>query len=157
MSTSSASPSRGPAVIPANPLRPPARVKIPRQQPFERDAAERARDFAEVSAGFDEQAALIEALRCLDCRDPVCTQGCPVSIDIRGFIGRILERDYSGALAAICETNSLPAICGRVCPQESQCERACMLGKKFAPVAIGKLERFVADYGRKQGLVPKAT
>jgi glutamate synthase (NADPH/NADH) small chain len=142
-------------VIPRNPLRPPVRVKIPRQRPQERPSQERAHDFAEVSAGLSEQAALIEALRCLDCRDPVCTQGCPVNIDIRTFIHHILEKDYGAALATIRETNSLPAICGRVCPQESQCEQVCTLGKTFAPVAIGKLERFVADYERRQGVVPR--
>jgi glutamate synthase (NADPH/NADH) small chain len=130
----------------ANPLKPPARVKIPRQQPHERDPLERRLDFVEVSQGFDEERAQQEALRCLECRDPVCTRGCPVGIDIRSFIQHILRHDYSGALAKIHETNELPAICGRVCPQETQCEQVCTLGKKFAPVAIGKLERFVADH-----------
>ena len=129
-----------------NPLKPPARVKIPRQEPLERPAAERAADFGEVSQGFTEERARTEALRCLECRDPVCTKGCPVSIDIRGFVRHILEHDYAAALRVIRETNSLPAICGRVCPQETQCEEICTLGKKFEPLAIGKLERFVADY-----------
>lgn len=131
---------------PANPLKPKARVKVPRQEPVEREPRARSADFGEVSQGFTEQSALIEALRCLECRDPVCTKGCPVGVDIRGFVHRILERDYKGALAMIRETNALPAICGRVCPQESQCEEVCTLGKKFPPLAIGKLERFVADY-----------
>jgi len=139
-------------MVPANPLKPPARVKIARQVPNERPADLRRADFEEVSQGLSEQRALIEALRCLECRDPVCTKGCPVGIDIRGFIQSILAKDYGGALAKIRETNSLPAICGRVCPQESQCEEVCTLGKKFAPVAIGKLERFVADYEAEQGL-----
>jgi glutamate synthase (NADPH/NADH) small chain len=134
-----------------NPLKPPARVKIPRQAPVERPSAARAADFEEVSQGFTEQSALIEALRCLECRDPVCTKGCPVAIDIRTFVRQILEKDYPGALRTIRETNSLPAICGRVCPQESQCEELCTLGRKFAPVAIGKLERFVADYEDQRG------
>lgn len=129
----------------ANPLKPPARVKIPRQQPLERAPLPRSRDFLEVSQGFDEERARQEALRCLECRDPVCTKGCPVGIDIRRFIQLILERDYAGASARIRERNALPAICGRVCPQETQCEQVCVLGKKFPPVAIGKLERFVAD------------
>src|SRR6185503_4935605 len=128
-----------------NPLKPPARVKIPRQRARKRAPEMRSHDFEEVSAGFDEQAAQVEALRCLECRYPVCTAGCPVNVDVRGFIRRVLEKDYRGALAVIRETNSLPAICGRVCPQESQCEQACVLGRKFTPVAIGALERFVAD------------
>ncbi len=138
-------------MVSANPLKPPARVKIARQVPSERPADLRSADFDEVSQGFSEQRALIEALRCLECRDPVCTKGCPVGIDIRSFIQSILAKDYGGALDKIRETNSLPAICGRVCPQESQCEEVCRLGKKFAPVAIGKLERFVADYEVEQG------
>jgi glutamate synthase (NADPH/NADH) small chain len=134
-----------------NPLKPPARVKIPRQKPLERPAELRQRDFEEVSSGLDEQRALIEALRCLECRDPVCTKGCPVGIDIRGFIGHILARDYAAALATIRQSNFLPAVCGRVCPQESQCERTCTMGKRFAPVAIGALERFVADWEAGHG------
>jgi len=137
--------------VSVNPLKPPARVKIPRQVPLERPPQVRAQDFEEVSQGFTEERALLEALRCLDCRDPVCTKGCPVSIDIRTFVRRILEKDYRGALWTIRETNSLPAICGRVCPQESQCEEVCTLGKKFAPLAIGKLERFLADYEDEHG------
>jgi glutamate synthase (NADPH/NADH) small chain len=128
-----------------NPLKPRERVKLPRQQPSERAPLERCLDFLEVSQGFDESRARQEALRCLDCRDPVCTSGCPVGIDIRGFIRLLLQRDYPGALAKIRERNDLPAICGRVCPQETQCEEVCTLGQKFAPVAIGKLERFLAD------------
>ncbi len=138
-------------MIPPNPLRPPARVKIPRQAPVERPARVRSRDFDEVSGGFTEQAALIEALRCLECRDPVCTAGCPVGVDVRGFIRHLLRKDYAGALQVIHETNPLPAICGRVCPQESQCESRCTLGRRFDPVAIGKLERFVADRVAAEG------
>jgi glutamate synthase (NADPH/NADH) small chain len=130
----------------ANPLKPPARVKIPRQAPLERAPLERCLDFLEVSQGFDEERAQQEALRCLECRDPVCIAGCPVSVDIPAFIQLVLRHDYVGALAKIRETNHLPAICGRVCPQEAQCEQVCTLGKKFAPVAVGKLERFVADW-----------
>jgi len=135
----------------ANPLKPPARVKIPRQHPREQPAGARASNFDEVSQGFDAQRALIEATRCLECRDPACTRGCPVGVDIRGFIQRLLVKDYAGAAARIREANALPAICGRVCPQESQCEAACTIGRKFAPIAIGQLERFVADWETEQG------
>jgi glutamate synthase (NADPH) small chain len=130
----------------ANPLKPPARVKIPRQVAEEAEAEARARSFAEVSRGLDAERALTEAMRCLECRDPACTRGCPVEIDIRGFIQKILVKDYAGAAARIREANALPAICGRVCPQESQCEATCTVGRKFAPIAIGLLERFVADW-----------
>jgi glutamate synthase (NADPH) small chain len=131
----------------ANPLPARERVRIPRQAPHERIAGERVLDFGEVCLGFDEQSALVEAARCLECPRPACTEGCPVGIDIRGFIRRALQRDWTGALAVIEETNVLPAVCGRVCPQESQCEASCLLGKKFAPVAIGALERYVAERG----------
>lgn len=129
----------------ANPLPPRERVRIPRQLPIERDGGQRARDFLEVSAGFDEERALAEATRCLECPKPTCTAGCPVGIDIRGFIRLAVQRDWDGALRVIEEQNVLPAVCGRVCPQESQCEAACVMGKKFTPVAIGRLERYVAD------------
>jgi glutamate synthase (NADPH) small chain len=129
-----------------NPLKPKDRVKVPRQHAAEQPPHARRSSFAEVSLGFDEDTALVEASRCLECRDPVCTRGCPVAVDIRGFIQHMLRRDFAAAAARIRETNSLPAICGRVCPQESQCEAVCTLGRKFAPVAIGKLERFVADW-----------
>ncbi len=138
-----APPARKPS---ANPLKPPQRVKIPRQHPIEQPADRRARNFEEVSQGLDAQRALDEALRCLECKEAVCQKGCPVGIDIRGFIQRLLEKDFKGAARTIRESNALPAICGRVCPQESQCEQVCTLGKKFAPVAIGLLERFVADW-----------
>jgi glutamate synthase (NADPH/NADH) small chain len=130
----------------ANPLNPKERVKIPRQQPRELPAGTRSTSFLEVSPGLDEEQALLEAARCLECRDPVCTKGCPVSVDIRGFIQHLVQRDYAGAADRIRETNALPAICGRVCPQESQCEQVCTMGRRFEPVAIGKLERFVADW-----------
>jgi len=134
-------------VIPGpNPLKPRDRVKIPRQHADEQDAGGRARNFEEVSRGFDEARARLEASRCLDCRDPVCIAGCPVNVDIPGFIRLLLEGDYAGAAERIRETNALPAVCGRVCPQESQCEKVCTVGKRFEPLAIGKLERFVADW-----------
>jgi glutamate synthase (NADPH/NADH) small chain len=127
-------------------LKPKERVRIPRQHAAERSPAVRWSTFAEVSLGFDEETALVEASRCLECRDPVCIRGCPVGVDIRGFIQDLVRRDFAAAASRIRETNSLPAICGRVCPQESQCEAVCTLGKKFEAVAIGKLERFVADW-----------
>lgn len=105
--------------------------------------------------GLDEERALIEAARCLECKDPLCIDGCPVSIDIRTFIQLIFQGDYIAAVNKIREANCLPAVCGRVCPQESQCESQCVLGMKHLPVAIGKLERFVADYETKHNLFLK--
>jgi glutamate synthase (NADPH) small chain len=136
----------------ANPLKPSARMKIPRQEPIEQAAAERSTNFLEVSFGFDLDRTVVEAQRCLDCKAPLCIDGCPVSIDIPGFITLVLQKDYVGAVNKIREANYLPAICGRVCPQETQCEELCVLGKKLTPVAIGKLERFVADYEMQHNL-----
>ena len=127
-------------------------MKIPRQRAAEQLAGERSGNFLEVSLGLDEERALIEASRCLECNNPVCTEGCPVGIDIRSFVQLIMKEDYAGAVNKIREANYLPAICGRVCPQESQCEEVCTLGIKHPPVAIGKLERFVADYEMKHNL-----
>jgi len=127
-------------------------MKIQRQEPIEQAAAERMTNFLEVSYGFDEDRSITEAKRCLDCKRPLCMDGCPVGIDIPGFIARVVEKDYIAAVNKIREANYLPAICGRVCPQESQCEELCVLGKKLTPVAIGKLERFVADYEMKEKL-----
>ena len=135
-----------------NPMKPSARMKVPRQQSLEQPAEERAVNFREVSFGLPEERAFIESSRCLECADPVCTTGCPVSIDIRSFIQLMIQGDFMGAVNKIREANYLPAICGRVCPQESQCEAVCTLGKKHAPVAIGKLERFLADYETKHNL-----
>ena len=131
---------------PPNPMKPPQRVKIPRQHPVEQPAEERAGNFAEVSKGLEAEAAILEASRCLECRDAVCIRGCPVGIDIRTFVRQVVGRDYAGAARTIRAANALPAICGRVCPQESQCEKVCTLGRKFPPLAIGLLERFVADW-----------
>ena len=105
----------------------------------------RAHNFEEVALGYDEETAVAEAERCLHCKVPQCRKGCPVSVDIPAFIAKIKERDYDGAIEKIKETNSLPAVCGRVCPQENQCEKYCILGKKGEPVGIGRLERFAAD------------
>lgn len=112
---------------------------------------ERVRSFKEVALGYTDEVTLKEAERCLQCKKPMCVEGCPVGVDIPAFIELILEKDYMGAAAKIKEKNSLPAICGRVCPQENQCEKMCVLGKKNEPVAIGRLERFVADYEIEHG------
>lgn len=106
----------------------------------------RAHNFSEVALGYDEETAVSEAMRCLNCKNRPCVSGCPVNISIPEFISRIKERDYEGAYSIITETSSLPAVCGRVCPQESQCESKCTMGVRFEPVGIGRLERFVADY-----------
>jgi glutamate synthase (NADPH/NADH) small chain len=135
-----------------NPKKPSERMKIPRQEAIEQASLERSTNFLEVSMGITEESALIEASRCLECSNAVCVEGCPVNIDIRGFIQLILQEDYVGAANKIREANYLPSICGRVCPQESQCEAVCTLGKKHPSVAIGKLERFVADYEIKHNL-----
>ncbi len=135
-----------------NPLKPSERMKIPRQESIEQDPGARSTNFLEVSFGFDMDRTIIEAKRCLDCKTPYCIDGCPVGIDIPSFIGLVLEKDYIGAVRKIREANYLPAICGRVCPQETQCEELCVLGKKLTPVAIGKLERFVADYEMRENL-----
>lgn len=134
-----------------NPLKPSERMKIPRQSSIEQEAAVRLSNFLEVSEGLNEERALLEATRCLECKDPVCVAGCPVSVDIRSFVQLIMKRDYAGAVEKIRETNYLPAVCGRVCPQEEQCEIVCTMGKKHDPVAIGKLERFVADMEIRRG------
>ncbi len=133
------------------PLKPKERMQIPRHDPIEQDPGCRIHNFAEVSEGFNVELASEEALRCLECNDPVCIEGCPVNVDIRSFIGLIYQKDYQGAINKIRESNYLPAICGRVCPQESLCEQVCLVGKKNEPLAIGKLERFVADYEIKSG------
>ena len=135
-----------------NPLKPSERMKIKRQEALEQPADARSINFLEVSFGFDEERSVIESQRCLECKEPLCTDGCPVGIDIRGFIQLVMQKDYVGAVNKIREANYLPAICGRVCPQETQCEELCVLGKKLTPVAIGKLERFVADYEMKNNL-----
>ncbi len=130
------------------------------RQPMPEQKAEiRRRNFEEVPYGYTEELAVKEAERCLDCKKPACVNGCPVSVNIPDFIRLIKERKYTQSIRKIWEKNALPAVCGRVCPQESQCEGECILGKKGAPVAIGNLERFVADLERNHGkgdLPPKA-
>ncbi len=136
----------------SNQLKPSQRMKIPRQHSIEQAADERVKNFTEVSLGLDEVLAITEASRCLECKDPVCIQGCPVNVDIKAFIQLVNEHKFVDAVKKIRESNFLPAICGRVCPQEEQCEIVCTLGKKHEAVAIGKLERFVADYELQNGL-----
>ncbi|HDJ29017.1 MAG TPA: NADPH-dependent glutamate synthase [Proteobacteria bacterium] len=129
--------------------------KIPRQPMPEQEALVRARNFDEVPFGYSPETAMLEASRCLQCKKPKCIEGCPVNVKIPEFIALIAEGDFSGAARKLKETNALPAVCGRVCPQESQCEAKCVVGKKGEPVAIGRLERFAADYERNQGEVSK--
>jgi glutamate synthase (NADPH/NADH) small chain len=128
--------------------RPKTREKMPEQAP-----RVRIQNFGEVALGYTRENALREASRCLGCKKPACVEGCPVNVQIPQFVGKIKEGDFEGAIRAIKETNALPAICGRVCPQESQCESKCVLGKKGEPVAVGRLERFAADYELAQGEV----
>lgn len=123
--------------------------KVPRQSMPEQAPAVRARNFDEVPTGQSPETAVLEASRCLQCKKPACVEGCPVEVDIPGFIKFVKEGDFTGAIKKIWEKNALPAVCGRVCPQELQCEGRCIVGKKGDPVAIGNLERFVADYERK--------
>ena len=124
------------------------RMAIVRQAMPERDPAERSRSFDEVNLGFTERIAVIEARRCLDCKRATCVDGCPVGVDIPGFVGAIERGDLDAAARILFAANTLPAVTGRVCPQETQCEAACIRGRKGAPVAIGHLERFVADWAR---------
>ncbi len=123
----------------------PKKEKIPRVAMPEQDPAKRSNNFNEVTLGYSEKDALREASRCIQCKDPRCIKGCPVEIDIKSFIGLIQEKKFDEALEKIREKNGLPAICGRVCPQEDQCEKECILGIKGEPVAIGRLERYAAD------------
>ena len=122
-------------------------VPIPKQPP-----EVRRRNFNEVALGYTEEQAVAEANRCLQCKKPQCIQGCPVEVDIPAFIRLIRERKFEEAIKKVKEKNSLPAICGRVCPQENQCQKFCVLGKIGDPVSIGRLERFVADWELKRGL-----
>lgn len=124
------------------------RMKIDRQEMPEQDAARRAGNFAEVNLGFTEQLALLEAQRCIQCKEPKCVQGCPVMVNIPRFLDCIVAGDLPAAARSLFGDNALPAITGRVCPQETQCEVRCVRGVKGKPVAIGYLERFVADWAR---------
>ena len=120
----------------------------------EQDPQVRAKNFDEVCLGYNAEEAVEEANRCIGCKNAKCVQGCPVSIDIPAFIGKVKEGWFEEAYQIIGQSSALPAICGRVCPQESQCEGQCIRGKKGDPVSIGKLERFVADWARENGIKP---
>jgi len=137
----------------ANPLKPKDRMKIPRQAMPEQHAAARVANFSEVNLGLDAELAKQEALRCLQCAKPTCIDTCPLGVKVREFVELIVLGDYLAAAAKIREDNVLPAVTGRVCPQEEQCEGGCVMGKKVAPLAIGYLERFVADYEARVGQV----
>ncbi len=132
-----------------------SRVRMPEQEPMVR-----ARNFLEVPTGYTPEMAKEEAARCLQCKNPGCVDGCPVGIDIPGFINFVKEGEFTQSIRHVWTMNSLPAVCGRVCPQETQCEGKCILAKKGEPVAIGNLERFVADwevllYGIPEFRLPK--
>ncbi|HEY8909747.1 MAG TPA: NADPH-dependent glutamate synthase [Desulfosporosinus sp.] len=127
------------------------KVKIPRHDMPCQDPQVRAHNFEEVALGYTQETAVEEAKRCLQCKDPKCREGCPVEVLIPDFIKKVAEEDFLEAGKVLKVKNSLPAVCGRVCPQETQCEIKCILGKKGDPVAIGRLERFVADYDIKFG------
>ena len=114
----------------------------------EQEPKVRAKNFDEVCLGYDQERAVKEANRCLGCKNPKCVEGCPVSIDIPGFIAEVKKGDFEAAAKDIAKYSALPAVCGRVCPQETQCEGKCVLGIKGEPVAIGKLEKFTADWAR---------
>lgn len=122
-------------------------VEMPKQSP-----EERIRNFEEVAKGYTEEMALEEAERCLTCPNPQCVKGCPVDIDIAGFIAFIKEKRFDEAIKRVKEKNALPAVCGRVCPQENQCQNTCILKYRGDPVSIGRLERFVADWEREHGV-----
>jgi glutamate synthase (NADPH) small chain len=126
---------------------------VDRQPMPEQDPLKRAKNFTEVPFGYTPELAMLEASRCIECKNPKCTTGCPVGINIRDFLIEIREGRFKEAIAIIKEDNALPAICGRVCPQESQCELVCIVGKKHEPVAIGRLERFAADWEHNHGEV----
>lgn len=129
------------------------RERVGRTPMPEQDPKVRAHNFKEVPLGFTPEMARREASRCLRCKKPFCREGCPVGVPIPEFLALIAEGEFDAAAKKIKETNALPAVCGRVCPQENQCEGRCLLGKKFEAVAIGRCERFAADYERENGLV----
>ncbi len=133
----------------------PKKIIVPKKTPMlEQPADERIRNFDEVPYGYTSEQAIAEAQRCLECAKPGCMAGCPVNINIPGFLKLVAEGDFRGAVNLIKETNALPAITGRVCPQEEQCEGSCALCKRFDSVGIGRLERFVADWEAEQGPLP---
>jgi glutamate synthase (NADPH) small chain len=124
------------------------RIAMPEQDPLVR-----AKNFEEVPLGYTPEMAQEEASRCLQCKKPLCVKGCPVNVDIPGFLALVAEGKHAEAARKVKETNALPAVCGRVCPQESQCEELCILGKKYEPIAVGRCERFVADFERENDLI----
>ncbi|MEG0580049.1 MAG: dihydropyrimidine dehydrogenase, partial [Niameybacter sp.] len=124
----------------------PNKTKMPEQ-----DGKVRRNNFLEVSLGYTEDMAVEEATRCINCKNKPCVSGCPVNVRIPEFIAKVAERDFSAAYEILTSTNALPAVCGRVCPQEVQCEQKCVRGIKGEPVGIGRLERFVADWNIKNG------
>ena len=121
----------------------------------EQEPQVRAKNFEEVCLGYNAQEAVKESERCLNCKNAQCVKGCPVSIDIPAFISEIKNENFEKAYEVISDSSALPAVCGRVCPQESQCEGKCIRGIKGEPVSIGKLERFTADWAREHNIVPK--
>ena len=125
------------------------RVPVREQEP-----EVRATNFEEVCYGYNAEEAVSEASRCLNCKNAQCVKGCPVSINIPAFIEQVKNENYEAAYQIISESSALPAVCGRVCPQESQCEGKCIRGFKGDPISIGKLERFVADWARENGIKP---
>src|SRR5512137_1467558 len=127
--------------------------RIPRQGMPEQDPRVRVANFDEVPIGYSPETAMLEARRCIMCKKPGCVSGCPVDVDIPAFIQLVADGDFLGAARKIKDTNCLPAVCGRVCPQEDQCEKLCVLGKKGEPVAVGRLERFAADTERQSGKI----
>ncbi|MEM3420798.1 MAG: NADPH-dependent glutamate synthase [Candidatus Hadarchaeum sp.] len=136
----------------AQPIPLPERMKrSPRPMP-EQPPEERIKNFNEVPLGYSPEDAIYEAQRCLQCKRPSCVEGCPAEVNIPGFIQKIVEEDFAGAYLEILKTNSLPAVCGRVCPQEEQCQMTCVYAKQGKPIYIGKLERFVADWARKNNI-----
>ncbi len=134
-----------------NVIPPKDRMKIPRQKMPEQPALERRQNFEEVNLGLLQELAAIEASRCIECAKPACVKGCPVGVKVREFVDLVVSGDYRGAAAKMREDNVLPAVTGRVCPQEDQCEGACLIGKKHSPLAIGYLERFIADWEAGSG------
>ncbi len=134
----------------------PKKTIAPKKNPMpSQDPVQRARNFDEVTLGYSEEAVVAEAKRCLQCKNAPCRRGCPVEVDIPAFIALVAKRDFAGAIKKLKEKNALPAVCGRVCPQESQCEKYCTLGKKHEPVAIGRIERFCADWELANGVLPQ--
>lgn len=125
----------------------PQKNPMPAQEPVAR-----VHNFNEVALGYSEEAVIAEANRCIQCKNAPCRQGCPVDIDIAAFIKKVTEQDFAGASQKLKETNALPAVCGRVCPQENQCEKYCTLGKKYEPVGIGRIERYLADWELATGV-----